>query len=81
MAREYFLGFISEYNYTNFNIYFNKMGYRKNEPGEYYIIESSSRFRQLIHRAVAEEAISISIAASLLRASIADIEKEISIGN
>ncbi len=79
MAREYFLGFITEYNYTNFNIYFKKMGYRKKEPGKYNIKESSDRFKQLIYRAVAEEAISIGKAASLVRSNIADIEKEISI--
>lgn len=79
MAREYFLGFISEYNFTQFHIYFNKMGYRKNEPGEYCIKESSNRFKQLIYHAVAEDVISRSKAASLLHSTIAEIEKEIDI--
>jgi Zn-dependent peptidase ImmA (M78 family)/DNA-binding XRE family transcriptional regulator len=79
MAREFFLGFISEYNYTNFNITFNKMRYRKNEPGDYCAKEYSDRFMQLIYHAVAEGVISISKAASLARKPISEIEKDISI--
>jgi len=79
MAREFFLGFISDYNYTNFNIYFNKMRYRKKEPGDYCVKEYSDRFMQLIYHAVAERVISISKASSLARKSISEIEKDISI--
>jgi len=79
MAREFFLGFISDYNYTNFNITFNKMGLRKNEPGDYCIMESSNRFNRLIYHAVAEGVISISKAASLTRRPVSEIEKDVAI--
>jgi Zn-dependent peptidase ImmA (M78 family) len=79
MAREFFLEFISEYNYTKFNIYFNKIGYRKNEPGDYCIKEYTNRFNRLIYHAVAEGIISISKAASLTRRTVAEIEKDVAI--
>ncbi|MEG0334438.1 MAG: XRE family transcriptional regulator [Akkermansia sp.] len=48
-----------------FFIYYNKMGYKKDEPGNYCGMESSSRFDQLVSTAVIDGEISMSKGASL----------------
>jgi Zn-dependent peptidase ImmA (M78 family) len=75
MARAKNLNVISELVYKNFSINFSRMGYRKNEPGEYTGIEDSMRFKQLLHRAAAEEMISLSKAASLNNQNLSQFRK------
>ncbi len=65
MARANVLGMISAQKFQQFNIWINKHGYRKNEPGQYCGAEKTSRFQSLINRAVTEEIISMSKAATL----------------
>lgn len=65
MARARNLELISQATYQDFFKSFSKLGYRKDEPGDYLGEESSDRFDQLILRAVAEEIVSMSKAAAL----------------
>ncbi len=74
-----YLGIISDSSYKNFNIIVNKYGWRINEPGVYKAEEKPERFRNLVHRAVAEGIISIGKAASLLNTTIANLEMKIEI--
>jgi Zn-dependent peptidase ImmA (M78 family) len=75
MARAKNLNIINDYVYKKFNIHFNTLGYRKNEPGEYTGTEKSLRFQQLLYRAAAEEVISLSKAASLNNQSLSQFRK------
>ena len=75
MARAKNLELISEQYYKTFSIQFSKLGFRKKEPGAYQGYESSNRFFQLLYRAVAEEIISLSKAASLNNQKLADFRE------
>jgi predicted HTH domain antitoxin len=55
---------------------FNQLGYRVNEPVDYKGMEQSNRFSQLLFRALAEEFISMSKAASLKNQKLAEFRKE-----
>lgn len=77
MARAHDLALMSDANYTQFCITWNQLGYKKKEPGEYSGIETSNRFDQLLQRAVATEAISLTLAASLVKKPLAEFEKGI----
>jgi Zn-dependent peptidase ImmA (M78 family)/DNA-binding XRE family transcriptional regulator len=70
------LGFISENYLKQFYMVFNQLGYRVNEPVDYKGMEQSNRFSQLLFRALAEEFISISKAASLKNQKLAEFKKE-----
>jgi len=76
MARANSLGLIGVREYEQFNKWINRMGYRKNEPGQYCGLERSGRYRNLINRAVTEEIISISKAAVLSGQSLADFRRD-----
>lgn len=79
MARACHLDIISEYTYRQFNIYVNKKGWRKSEPGSYGGKEKANRFKQLVLHAAAEQIISFSKAAEFLSQSLAEFEKEVQI--
>lgn len=77
MARAHDLGFLSDSDYKQFCIVRNQQGWHKKEPGHYPGIETSNRFDQLLQRAVATEAISITLAASLAKKPVAEFERGI----
>lgn len=70
------LGLISENYLKQFYIVFTQLGYRTSEPVAYEGVEHSNRFSQLLFRALAEEFISISKAASLKNQKLAEFRKE-----
>ena len=70
------LGLISENYLKQFYIVFTQLGYRSSEPVAYEGVERSNRFFQLLFRALAEEFISISKAASLKNQKLAEFRKE-----
>lgn len=77
--RAFNLELISEYNKNQFFRAWSKMGYRKNEPGEYRIDESPRRFNQLLQRAVAEDVISMNKAAALANLDIKALKADIKV--
>ncbi|SDZ23376.1 MULTISPECIES: helix-turn-helix domain-containing protein [Rhodonellum] len=70
------LKLISENYLRQFYMVFNQLGYRQHEPVDYKGQESSNRFSQLLFRALAENFISISKAASLKNQKLAEFRKE-----
>jgi len=70
------LQLISDNYFRQFYATFNQLGYRKNEPVAYEGAENSNRFSQLLFRALAENFISISKAASLKNQKLAQFRKE-----
>jgi len=75
--RLHYLGIITDASYKYFNIMVNKNKWKINELGEFKISEEPERFRNLVMRAVAEEIITISKAASLLNTSISKLENTV----
>ncbi|MAM23115.1 XRE family transcriptional regulator [Croceibacter atlanticus] len=76
MARAKDFGFINDFQFRRFRIYISKN--RKEEGlGEYVGKESAHRFKQLLHRAAAEEIISMSKAANLSNQKLAAFRKEL----
>lgn len=73
------LGIITESYYKSFITFFSMKGYKKNEPGEYKGYEKSNRFKQLLHRAVAEEIISTSKAAALDNKKLSEFRNELAL--
>jgi Zn-dependent peptidase ImmA (M78 family) len=65
LARALQLGLVTEALYKTFCIEFRRRGWHKDEPGEYIGIERSNRFEQLLYRAVATDAVSMTKAANL----------------
>jgi Zn-dependent peptidase ImmA (M78 family)/DNA-binding XRE family transcriptional regulator len=78
MARARGLGIISNDRYINFRKWVNSNENHKKEIGfgEYKGTEHSSRFKQLLYRATAEEIISMSKAASLSNVKLAQFRDE-----
>ena len=70
------LDIISDNYYKQFFFMFSQMGYKKEEPYKYQGYEKSNRFSQLLFRALAEEVISMSKAASLNNQKLAEFRKE-----
>lgn len=70
------LGLISDNYLRQFYATFTQLGYRVNEPVEYEGAEHSNRFSQLLFRALAENFISVSKAASLKNQKLAQFRKE-----
>lgn len=70
------LGLISDNYLKQFFFMFSQMGYRVQEPVSYEGYEQSNRFSQLLFRALAEEFISMSKAASLNNQKLAEFRKE-----
>ncbi|MBN1905361.1 MAG: ImmA/IrrE family metallo-endopeptidase [Deltaproteobacteria bacterium] len=77
MARAFHLGIITANVYRQFNIFVNKNGWRKSEPGVYEGIEEANRFKQLVMYAAAEQIISFSKGAELFNQSLGEFEKEV----
>jgi len=78
MARAKGLGIISSDQYIRFRMWVNSNENHKKEIGygEYKGVEHSSRFKQLLYRATAEEIISMSKAASLSNIKLAQFRDE-----
>lgn len=70
------LGVISEHYKKYYIQYVNQMGWKIEEPFEYEGKETSSRFDQLIYRALAEDIISMSKAASLKNMKLAEFRSK-----
>jgi len=68
------LGIISDRYCSQFFFYLNQMNWKIDEPYEYEGVEKSNRFEQLLFRALAEEQISMSKAASLNNQKVADFK-------
>jgi Zn-dependent peptidase ImmA (M78 family)/DNA-binding XRE family transcriptional regulator len=71
------LGIITESYCRQFMFMMTNMGYRINEPVKYEGYEKSNRFSQLLSRALAEDIISTSKAASLNNQKLADFRDAI----
>ena len=78
MARAKDLGVISEDKFIQYRIWVNKSENHKKEigMGEFIGKEHSSRFKQLLYRATAEEVISMSKAANLANQKLASFRDE-----
>jgi Zn-dependent peptidase ImmA (M78 family) len=72
MYRAHDLRLVAEPVYKRFFITYKKEGWHRGEPGDYAGTEISTRFEQLVLRAVAEDTISISKGAVLLNESLAE---------
>lgn len=62
--------------YKRWSIYLNKTYGNRDEPGKFIGVEKSHRFMQLLDRALAEELITISKAASLAQVSVEEIKNQ-----
>jgi Zn-dependent peptidase ImmA (M78 family) len=71
MHRAKDLGILSDSHYIRMVRFFSAHGWRKKEPGEDYPQEQPKLFEQLVFRALAEDLVSESKAAELLRMSLA----------
>jgi len=71
------LNVISQNTYKQIFIQFRTMRISKNEPGDTKIMETSSRFEQLVLKALSEELISQMKAAELLGVSLQQLQKEL----
>lgn len=69
-------GIINEHYAKQFFFIFNQMNWKVDEPYDYVGVEESNRFQQLLFRALIEEQISMSKAASLNNQSLAEFRKE-----
>jgi Zn-dependent peptidase ImmA (M78 family)/DNA-binding XRE family transcriptional regulator len=69
-------GIINEHYTKQFFFMMKQMKWKVDEPINYEGIEESNRFEQLIYRALAEELISMSKAASLKNQKLAEFRKE-----
>lgn len=70
------LKILSDHYTKQFFFMIRQMGWKTSEPIEYIGEESSYRFRQLLYRALAEELITVSKAASLCNMSLQDFRAE-----
>lgn len=69
-------GIINDHYTNQFFSFMKQMNWRVDEPAEYRGAEESNRFEQLLFRALIEDQISISKAASLSNRSLAEFKKE-----
>lgn len=69
-------GIINEHYAKQLFFLFNQMNWRVDEPYDYEGVEESNRFERLLFRALIEDQISMSKAASLSNQSLADFRKE-----
>ena len=69
-------GIINEHYVKQFFIFLNQLNWKTDEPCEYAGVEESNRFEQLLFRALIEEQISMSKAASLNNQSLAEFRKK-----
>jgi Zn-dependent peptidase ImmA (M78 family)/transcriptional regulator with XRE-family HTH domain len=71
------LGILSKAGYEGIMRQFGSHGWRTTEPGEYPCIERPMRFEQLLFRAIAQDAISLSKAAGISGKSIDEIKAQL----
>ncbi len=76
MHRAWDLDLITEDRYKRFCIILRQRGWHVKEPGNWKGSEQSCRFRQLIHRAAAQELISRTKAAGLLGISLLEFDNQ-----
>jgi len=76
MHRAKDLGIMPENHYVAMRKYFNSRGWNKTEPGEQYPKEEPQLFDQLVYRALAQDLISESKAAELLRMPLSEFQKK-----
>lgn len=69
-------GIINDHYTKQFFFMFKQMNWRIDEPIEYQGVEESNRFEQLLFRALIEEQISMSKAASLTNQTLAEFRKK-----
>lgn len=69
-------GIINEHYTKQFFFLIKQMNWKVDEPVEYQGVEESNRFEQLLFRALIEDQISMSKAASLSNQSLAEFKKE-----
>ena len=69
-------GIISDHYTRQFFFFLKQMKWKIDEPVEYHGVEESNRFEQLLFRALIEDQISMSKAASLMNKSLAEFKKE-----
>lgn len=72
---------INDYTTRQFFLMMNQMNWKIDEPVQYEGVEQSNRFDQLLYRALAEEQISMSKAASLKNQKLADFRNEMLVFN
>ena len=70
------LGIVNDNYFKQFFFMFRQMGYKVEEPVKYQGYEQSTRFKQLLFRALAEEIISMSKAAALNNQKLAKFRQE-----
>lgn len=76
MHRANDLGILSESDYLQMVRYFRKRGWHKKEPCDKYRREESQLFKQLVYHALAEDLLSESKAAELLRIPLSEFVSE-----
>ena len=76
MRRAKDLGIVTEDSYQRYCMRASASGLRKDEPGVWMGSESSNRFRQLVHRASAQELITRSKAAGLLEVTLRQFDEQ-----
>ncbi len=81
MFRAKIHGIITDHVYERFSRFMSAHGWRKDESVQYLVADAPHRFEQLLHRALAEEVITIAKAAYLSRKSISEIEKELALSD
>jgi len=72
MIRVHQLRIVGDSTYRKFWVVLNAHGWKKEEPGNYPGAERANRFEQLVHRAAAEEAITLSKAAELMNVPLSE---------
>lgn len=70
------LEIITESKHKQYMYLFSKKGWRKQEPGEHYPVETTYLFPQLVHRAISEGIISESKGAELLKISTFELQRK-----
>lgn len=76
MHRAKDLGILPDVHYVEMRKFFNSRGWNKTEPGERYAPERPQLFDQLVYRALAQDLISESKAAELLRLPLTEFRKK-----
>lgn len=76
MHRAKDLGILPDVHYVEMRKFFSSRGWNKTEPGEQYAPERPQLFDQLVYRALAQDLISESKAAELLRMTLTEFQKK-----
>ncbi len=76
MHRAKDLGILPDVHYVEMRKFFSSRGWNKTEPGEQYAPERPQLFDQLVYRALAQELISESKAAELMRMPLTEFQKK-----